>query len=104
MIGAASALAIVVFMFLIDLAAPMMFSVFRVDKEWSPGKSRSMRSRYKTISFPRSIFLLAFVASIIFSPAGGENNPVYMAAFVALGFGWTICMIIDIKNAYDAAK
>lgn len=99
-----SALAIAIVLFAIDLAAPMMYSIFRVDKGRSFGELRSIRSKYKIASFPRSAFLVAFILSIIFAPMGAENNPIYLSVFIALAVAYILCAIIDIRRAYAEVK
>lgn len=104
MTATVSAMAIVIVLFSIDLAIPMMYSIFRVDRGRSFGELRSIRSKYKVVSFPRSALLAAFILSIIFAPTGAENNPIYLSVFIALAVAYILCAIIDIRRAYAEVK
>ncbi len=104
MSNVAYCLAIAIFMMALDISVPMMYSIFKVDKDWSAEKASILRANYKIVRVPRTIFLAGFIISIIFAPKGAENNPIYLSVFVALSVAYIFCAIKDITKAYARVK
>lgn len=82
----------------LDSVMPTMYSVFSADKG-SVSADGGRSSSYKRISFPRTMFLAAFICLVIFAPTGAENSGFYLAAFVLIAIAYIISVIVDVRRS-----
>jgi hypothetical protein len=91
-------LSLVVMAVTIDIAMPTMYSVFSANMR-SPRAGALSKSRYRKVSFPRTLLLAIIIASIVFAPTGAENSRMFLIAFVVVSIAYIVFAIVDVRKA-----